>query len=148
MANFLLMFVITAVFMTTVFPLVVLKQAASIEPEAIAIAYGFVFFHGFVKAYVEEIVFRYAIPFALNLKGSLEIYGALISSVLFGIFHMSVAFLSNNPYPVWMMFYLSLLGMVFYFIYKKSGIMGSTGAHFAYNLGVLGVLPALIGGVA
>jgi len=144
--NFMFTFIVTALFMVAVFPQFLAGQVASIEPEAIAIAYGFVFFHGFVKAYVEEVVFRFAIPMAMQLKGGLEIYAAIISSVLFGMFHMSVAFLSGNPYPVWMMVYLSLLGMVFYAVYKRFGVMGSVGCHLSYNLGVLGVLPMLISG--
>jgi hypothetical protein len=147
LANFMFMFIITAIIMVTAFSAALpgmLAFVASVEPEAVAIAYGFVFFHGFVKAYIEEVIFRYAVPMAMKLNGKLNVYGAIISSVMFGVFHMSVAFLSGNPYPVWMMIYLSLLGLVFYAVATRFGIMGSTGAHFAYNLGVLGVLPSLI----
>lgn len=149
--NFMFMFIVGVIVMMTLGSFLkgqgsLTGQFASIEVEAVAIAYGFMFLHGFVKAYIEELVFRYAIPAALNLKGRLEIYAAIISSVLFGIFHTAVAAMSATAFAPLTIIYLSLLGLVFYYIAKRFGIMGSTGFHFAYNLGVLGLLPLFFGG--
>lgn len=149
--NFLFMFVAGMIIMQILHPFLssaqlAVGQFASVEVEAAAVAFGFMFLHGFVKAYIEEAVFRYAIPTLIGLKGKLEVYGAVISSVLFGAFHISVAMMSGTAPAWWTIIYLSALGMVFYAIYKRFGISGSTGFHFAYNLGVLGLLPMFIGG--
>jgi membrane protease YdiL (CAAX protease family) len=102
----------------------------------LTLALGFGFLHGFVKAFNEEVIFRGVLPRMMGNK-----YGGIISSVAFGFFHLAVTGVN------WLaMVFLSILGFVWYLIYQRYGIMGSTGSHFAYNLAALGVLPTLLGG--
>ena len=126
--NFFVGFVLTSVFMLLI-PKALQARLASIETTAMALGFGLL--HGFVKAYNEEIVFRGILPKALG--GGL--YADVLSNILFGLFHLAV---TGASLPA--IFLLSILGMIWAFIRNRIGLMGSTGSHFAYNLGVMGVL--------
>jgi membrane protease YdiL (CAAX protease family) len=104
--------------------------------KGLTLALGFGFLHSFVKAFNEEVLFRAVLPKVMG--GS--IYAGLISSVFFGLFHMAV-----TGFSIVAMIFLSVLGFVWYLVYQRFGLMGSTGSHFAYNLAALGVLPSLFG---
>lgn len=104
--------------------------------KGITLALGFGFLHALVKAFNEEVLFRAVFP---RIMGN-TIWAGIISSILFGIFHLAVTGVS-----IIAVIFLSCLGFVWYLVYKRFGLMGSTGSHFAYNLAVLGVLPTLIG---
>ena len=120
-------------------PLVTIFPQASIET-----ALGFGALHAFVKAYIEESVFRDALP-----KAGL---GDVISNVLFGMFHLAVLTTVGGltylqallPITV-----LIILGLVWAGVRNIYGIMGSTGSHFAWNLFAYGALPRIfMGGIA
>ena len=134
--NFIIAFIITAALMT-ILPTIIVKTASL---EFITLSLGFGLLHGFVKAYIEEVVFRYALPIAFGL-------GDIFSSLLFALFHISVILLSPS-----MVFGLDLilrftllfaLGLIWSLTRNKLGLMGSIGSNFAYNLAVLGALPIL-----
>ncbi len=131
--NFSIGFILTAVVMLVV-PAMFLVTG-QLET-GLSMALGFGFLHSMVKAFNEEIVFRGVLP---KIMGG-SIYADIISSVTFGVFHFAVTGVN------WMaMFLLMGLGFVWVLVRNRFGLMGSTGSHFAYNLGVLGVLPQLIG---
>ena len=133
LAGFFLMFVIVSLLL--IGKVFTAAELASLE--AVKLALGFGLLHGFVKAYIEELVFRYFLPFAAGL-------GDFISNILFGVFHASVAFMSGNPAPISTVVFLIVLGFVFSIIRGKGnkglGLEGATGAHYAYNLFALGAL--------
>lgn len=155
--NFFILFIIGVVIMTVISPILssgelAAGQFTSAEVNAVSIAFGFMFLHGLVKAYIEELVFRYAIPTAIlggikQRTDNINVYAMIISSILFGVFHIAVDSLGGTAFPWYAVIYLSILGGVFYVISQRFGIMGSTAFHFAYNLGVLGMLPKLFGNV-
>lgn len=132
-ASFSVAFIITAAVMLVV-------PVASITGEVekgLTLALGFGFLHGFIKAFDEEIIFRGALP---QLMGG-SIYADVISSIIFGVFHLAV-----SGANIFVMLLLMGLGMVWALVRSRFGLMGSTGSHFAYNLAALKVLPKIIGG--
>ena len=136
--NFIIGFIITAAVMTVI-PLFLVK-ASSLE--FVTLSLGFGLLHGFVKAYIEEIVFRYALPIAFG-------FGDIISSILFASFHISVIVLSGAAGlgfdMVFRFILLFALGMIWSFTRNRLGILASVGSHFSYNLFVLGAIPSFFG---
>ncbi len=141
--NFLIAFAFTAIVMLAV-PAGLLGTLAAIEISVVGIGYGLL--HGFVKSYIEEIIFRYVLPIQAGL-------GDLLSGALFGVFHVGISLyyvsagllaMSALPYAI-----LALIGLGFIwtFVRNQGGLMASVGSHYAYNLAVLGGLFAIFGGV-
>lgn len=112
----------------------------SASMEFVTIALGFGLLHSFVKAYIEELVFRYYLPLVVGL-------GDVLSSILFGLFHLSVTYMTGNPAPVQTILLLMGLGYFWSLVRRLfqsqgigAGIAASTGSHFAWNLVALGLI--------
>lgn len=110
------------------------------QVENIKIAAGFGLLHGLVKAYIEEVVFRWILPIQAGL-------GPVVSSVLFGVFHFGVYAMQGIVQSIPIIMFLMGLGFVWHLIAwhvkiggKPLGIMGSTGSHYAWNLIALNAL--------
>lgn len=123
-------------------PMQVFVTAASLEWLTLALGFGLLY--SFVKAYIEEVTFRYYLP-KYFLGGGLR--GDIISSVIFGIFHLQVAILAGIQAPgfaiiglMFMGFMWSLVRRLFQSQGDGAGIMAATGSHFAYNLVALGLI--------
>ena len=100
---------------------------------------GFGFLHSFIKAFSEELIFRGAIS---------KIFGDVVSSILFGAFHYGITGVSIIGAGILMA--LGFLWAKLRDIFRGmggTGLMASTGSHFAYNLGVMGILPLILGGL-
>jgi len=109
--------------------------------EVVVAVVGFGMLYAFVKAYVEELVFRDILPLRAGL-------GDIASSILFGGFHASALMLAIPPKTGFEIFIgfalLATLGYIWAKVVRdRIGIMGATGSHTAYNLFVLGVLASL-----
>ena len=130
--GFAIMFIGTAIVM------LMIPYIASIAGslETIKLALGFGLLHGAVKTYVEEIVFRYGIGDIV--LGGLPAAG-IVQAGIFGLFHLAVS--GGNWFT---MIWLSGMGLVWWFIYKKWGVLGASGSHLAYNLASFGVLGAVL----
>lgn len=138
----LVIFVITGT-ITTV-GILALSAAANLFLASFEVitAVSFGFFYAFVKAFIEEDIFRWVLARKLN---------PVASSILFGLFHFSVLFVLGTPFVVALvgMTFLAILGHGWYILsqfYGKgspSGLMASTGSHFGYNLIALGALGAI-----
>ena len=133
------------------------SAALVIIPAQIGIAaLGFGALHGFVKAYIEESVFRDALPIKAGL-------GDIISNVLFAAFHGFILLGATIPtqvsagklvdlgaanwqYAIIPLITLFVLGLGWAKIRNVWGIMGSTGSHFAWNLFALGILGKIFTG--
>ena len=136
MMNFVLMFVLTALVVSCI-PSAMLASLAVIK-----LAIGFGILYAFVKAFVEEAIFRHILPDVAHL-------GHVISNVLFGLFHVFMLSMKPDSTAVSVVVgavALMCLGFAWSLIKKRFGVLGSTGSHFAWNLHVFGVLGNLIGG--
>lgn len=111
----------------------------------LALSYGLL--HGFVKAYIEESVFRDLLALKAHMGGAL-------SSLFFGVFHASLASRNANaliakglltqamfwPYVIQVFALLAALGYIWFLIRQRTGsLLASTGSHFAWNAVILGV---------
>jgi len=130
LVNFLIGFGIT---LAILLPLRFFAVFASSFEIITAVSFGFLY--AFIKAFIEEVVFRDLLP----LKAGL---GDKISSVLFGLFHFSMLWALGASLQVMIggFILLSLLGYVWSQVRNYLGLMGSTGSHFAYNAIVLGAI--------
>ena len=109
--------------------------------EIVVAVVGFGMLYAFVKAYVEELVFRDILPLRAGL-------GDIPSSILFGLFHASALMLAIPPktgMEIIMGFVvLSCLGYIWAKVVRdRIGILGATGSHCAYNMWILGILASL-----
>jgi len=117
---------------------------------------GFGVLHAFVKAYIEESVFRWALPKYAGL-------GDILSSVLFGLFHLSILVSFTIPsmvaagtltdmgamnwtYAGMPVITLTALGVGWSKVRDTIGVIGSTGSHTAWNMFALGILPRIFMG--
>lgn len=137
--NFTIMFILTSAVLMIV-PAVTHLVTGEIE-QGLTLALGFGFLHSFVKAFNEELIFRDVLPSIMGNGMVASIYVDIVSSLAFGVFHLAVTNVN-----ILAMLFLSALGFVWSQVYKRFGLMGSTGSHIAYNLAVLGVLPKMFGG--
>lgn len=92
--------------------------------DAVVIALPIMLVFAFVVGYTEELVFRASLP---------KILGDLISNLLFAVFHWYSY--GGNVLAVAVAF---IFGMIFSLLRDKFGLMGSVGAHTAWNLKILG----------
>ena len=146
--NFVITFGLTAAVMFFI-PLIFLQQASV---EIFILALGFGLLHSFVKAYIEEIVFRWILPIGFRI-------GDIFSNILFALFHMSVLTsvliaqgisfeiaIASAIVPMTVLFFL---GMLWAWMRgpngSRFGIAGAVGSHFSYNLASLGILAAMLG---
>jgi len=126
---FSLGFIVTSVLMLTVPNILTSLLAGQVEAN-IALVLGFGFLHGFIKAFFEEVIFRGALP---------TFIGDIWSSVAFGLFHFGI-----TGVPLAGAVFLMGLGYLWAKVRDSMGLMGATGSHFAYNLGVMGILSQMI----
>lgn len=131
--KFVVGFVITGFLMMFVVFVVPTFSAVVASTEIVILAAGFGLIHSFVKAFIEEIVFRSWLPSAFGLQ-------VIGSSVVFGLFHFAVT--GVNPFA---MVYLMFAGFAFAVAHKYLGLMGATGAHTAHNIIALGLGTAVFG---
>ena len=127
-------------FLLTAAVMLVIPNVFSVTGEVekgLTLALGFGFLHGLIKAFDEEIIFRGVLP---KIMGGSR-YADMVSSVIFGVFHLAV-----SGANIFVMFMLMGLGFVWSLMRDRFGLMGSTGSHFAYNLAALKVLPKIFGG--
>lgn len=125
-----------------------IKFAGSFEAVKSYAAFGILY--AFVKAFPEELIFRWALPEKAGL-------GHGLSNILFGAFHASVLFmigsstgLVGNQLYMFALgggLFLGVLGLMWSFIYKKYGLMASTGSHLGYNVAVMGMGAMILGGL-
>lgn len=139
-AWFAIFFSLTSIVLILI-PTHIMGTLASFEAVKIAIGYGILY--GFVKAFIEEVIFRRILPKVVGL-------GDLISNILFGLFHISMLTMYGftGVQLVLAFALLTMLGLIWAKVRDIGGIMGSTGSHLAYNLAVLGSLPAVLGVMA
>lgn len=131
--NFSITFLLTALVM------MLIPTVAFITGEVekgLTLALGFGFLHSFVKAFNEEVIFRGVLPRIMG-KG---IWPDIVSSIIFGIFHLAVTGAS-----ILAMLLLMLLGFVWAMVRNRFGLLGAVGSHASYNVAVLGALPMLFG---
>jgi hypothetical protein len=146
-SSFLIMFVFTSVILLVGSIAFLNFQSSANLTEAIpaavgATALGFGALHAFVKAYIEEDVFRNALPIHAGL-------GDIISNILFGVFHFAVLVNVRGLGMIQAIFpivILVILGLIWSRVRNGFGIMGSTGSHFAWNLFAFGVLGKIFTG--
>lgn len=145
--NFLLMFTVTAgilLVVSIVAPLAgVFAGGMELTLGAVTVSVlGFGILHAFIKAYIEEDVFRDALP-----RAGL---GDVLSNVIFALFHLSVFFTVYNfgmVQAVTGAVTLFVLGMVWSQVRNNFGIMGSTASHTVWNIFAMGALSMLAGGM-
>lgn len=114
--------------------------------ENIRLALGFGFLHAFVKAFNEEVVFRFILPITAGL-------GDVISNIAFGFFHLAVIVANLTAQGLAVSYasvllpvgLLMLLGYLWAKMRDRFGLMGATGSHWAWNLGALGILKGALG---
>ena len=138
--NFMAMFIVTAIVMLFLPSSVTALMAAGSFDASILFAVSFGVIYALVKAYIEEDVFRNRISVVAGEKGQ---------SVLFGLFHFFVlvtlfGFTATLIIPIAL---LMILGLIWGIMQNRFGTLGSTGSHFAYNAGILGILPRMLGSV-
>jgi len=97
-----------------------------------AVSLGFLY--AFVKAFIEEVIFRDILPLKVGI-------GDVASSILFGVFHFAMLWSLGATLPVMIagMITLSLLGYIWSQVRQRLTLMGAVGSHFGYNMVVLGV---------
>ncbi len=118
--------------------------AGEITATAVKMAIGFGILHGFIKAYIEEAVFR-----GILMKR----IGTVLSNIFFGIFHIGVIILGLTAMGLAVTFasvglpvlILVMLGFAWSFIAQRWGLMASVGSHLSYNLAAFGVLKTVLG---
>lgn len=93
----------------------------------------------FVKAFVEEIIFR----------GILEKHvGRFMQAILFGIFHFAILSAGGASWQAVLIgaFFLGFLGLAWSYTKDFMGLMGAVGSHTAWNLHAVGLLAAILAG--
>jgi len=135
---FLIMFFITLFVMIGIQPFAGELIAASTVEVGIEFVAIFGFMHAFVKSYIEEEVFRSRLSVILGELGQAIAFGAFHFFVLLMVFGFS-------PMLIAAMAWLAILGLLWGKMENKFGIEGSTGSHFAYNLGAFGMIPVIFG---
>lgn len=112
--------------------------AASTLEANVEFVFVFGFIHAFVKAYIEEEVFRGRLSTLLGEGGQ---------AIVFGLFHFFILLfvLGWGPSLIAALVWLVVLGFVWGLLENRTGIEGSTGSHFGYNIAVYGMIPFLTG---
>ena len=138
--NFGVMFFVTAILMLFIPADAQALLAASSFDAQVAFAVSFGVMYAFIKAYIEEDVFRNRLSVVLGNRGQAIAFGLFHFFVLVGVFGFTPALLI--PIVI-----LTVLGYVWGIVQDKYGTFGSTGSHFAYNSAVTGLLPKMMGAV-
>jgi membrane protease YdiL (CAAX protease family) len=137
--NFTIFFFFTVVVAGTI-ALTILPQALIASLEPVQLIAGFGLLYGFVRALIEEIVFRGLIQkTAINILGVFQ--GITVQALLFGVFHATVLFEQVFPkLGIAGVFgsglVLAILGWIWgWMAYNKEtiGIWGAAGSHTGWN---------------
>jgi hypothetical protein len=131
----------TLVMMAFIQPLISGVIVASTLEASLGITAAFGLVHAFVKAYIEEEVFRGRLSALVGEPGQAILFGVFHVFVLYSFFGFSVMLLGA-------MAWLTALGYVWGRVEDWGGLAASTGSHFAYNLVVMGIGAVLFGAVA
>lgn len=113
---------------------------SSIDPvKALTAAAGFAY--GFIKAFVEEVVFRNVMMNRIGLE---------FQAVLFGIFHAAVLIAQGFTGATLLLpvMVLTLLGYIWGILKKHVGIEAAIGSHVGWNAAVQGLRGAFLGPLA
>ena len=135
---FVIGFIITALVVVLI-PAIIPGSLEVLQFVRGGIALFFMMIYVFIKAFVEEVIFR----------GILENYlGRFVSAVLFGLFHAAVLSIGNPALGSFMisMIFLMILGLIWSYMKDYFGILGATGSHMAWNMHALGLLGTIVGG--
>lgn len=128
-------------FVATSFIVILIPQSVASSFEAlqvvsgvVTVIFGLLFI--FVKAFVEEIVFRGILADKL---------GGVVQAGLFGLFHAGVLTFGGASLPAILfgMFFLAFLGYVWYMM-SRADIMLAVGSHFAWNMHAFGLLASFL----
>lgn len=117
--------------------------SGEISYNTLKLAFGFGILHGFIKAYIEEAIFRGML---------MQRIGIVMSNIAFGLFHVGVIImtLASGGLAVTLagvlvpVITLTALGFVWSFMAQRFGFMSAVGSHLAYNLKAFGVLGEII----
>ena len=137
-ASFAIMFMATFIITLTLSGLIATFIQVSTLEVGIALIATFGLLHAFIKAFIEEKVFREIISRKI---------GKIPSSIIFGLFHFFVLIgVLGFSWPLFLaLAWLSALGYIWCIVYERFGLMGSTGSHFGYNVVAMGMAPAILG---
>lgn len=111
-------------------------------PVLTPIIIGVLLVHGFIVAVVEETIFRDLLLDIGRKIGLAIILIAVITSVLFALFHFGVY--GGNWISLSWAF---ILGIIFFYTARKFGLGAAMGVHWGYNVWVLGLFPFVIASV-
>ncbi len=137
--SFAIMFIATFIIMLTVSPFMGAVLKLSTIEAGIAFVATFGLMHAFIKAYIEEKVFRERLAPRI---------GGVASSILFGVFHFFVLVgFFGFTLPLFIaMAWFGFLGFIWFIIWKRTNdTMASTGSHLGYNTVVMGMASAILG---
>lgn len=118
-------------------------SVGELTSDTLRLAFGFGILHGFIKAYIEEAIFR-----GMLMKR----IGIMLSNISFGFFHVGVIILTLTSMGLAVTFTavavpvltLTALGFIWSFMAQRFGFMSAVGSHLAYNLKAFGVLGTVI----
>ena len=142
LGSFAIMFIATFIIMLTISPFMAAVLELSTIEAGIAFIATFGLMHAFIKAYIEEKVFRERLAPRI---------GGPASSILFGVFHFFVLVgFFGFTLPLFIaMAWLGFLGFIWFIIWKRTkDTMAATGSHMGYNTVVMGMAPAILGAAA
>lgn len=111
---------------------------ASTLEAAISFTAAFSLAHAFVKAYIEEEVFRGRFSTKLGEAGQALLFGGFHVFILYMLMGFSLGLITALGW-------LTFMGLVWGFIENRWGLEGSTGSHFGYNIVAMGLAPLLLG---
>lgn len=136
---FLIAFLFTLMIMLAVSPYIQGVLVASTLEAGIEFIVAFGVMHAFVKAYIEEEVFRARLSVILGEVGQ---------AIAFGLFHFFVLLMlfGFSPMLLAAIVWLTLLGYIWGRVEDRGGIAASTGSHFGYNMIVMGMAAFIVGG--
>lgn len=140
MQNFLILFVVTAIVMSFLPAGVTGLLAASSFDIKVGMMVTYGVLYAFIKAYIEEDIFRNRLSAKLGETGQAVAFGAFHFFALVGLVGFSYVIIL--PVAI-----LMGLGYLWGKVQDRFGTLGSTGSHFAYNAAVLGLLPKIMGTV-
>lgn len=138
--NFAAMFIGTAILMLLLPSQVTALLIQGSFEGSVIFAASFGVLYAFIKAYIEEDIFRNRLVTVVGAKGQAVLFGLFHFFVLFAVFGFSYMLVL----PVLM---LMGLGYIWSRVHDRFGTIGSTGSHFAYNAAIMGILPRLLGSI-
>ena len=98
---------------------------------------GFAFAYSFVKAFIEEVVFRGVL---------MQYVGITMQALLFGVFHFAMLSVIGAPFVMVLLgtVMLTALGYLWGVLARTGGILLSVGSHLCWNMASIGLLGILL----